>query len=109
MRLYEKYFADIDALTDETVAGLKAYHEETRSLVKYYNMDIPQDVCKCLNAFDSAYSDPYRPAGLHPRSDGSALRPDLAEEVPGRDPRSGSSAKKAIKNQAEPPGGLMRP
>ena len=57
MRLYEKYFADIDALTDETVAGLKAYHEETRSLVKYYYMDIPQDVCKCLNAFDSAYSD----------------------------------------------------
>ena len=36
MRLYEKYFADIDALNDEKIAGLRAYHEETVSLVKHF-------------------------------------------------------------------------
>ena len=56
MRLYEQYFEDIDALNEEKLAGLRTYHEETKSLVKYYYMDIPQDVCKCLNAFDSEYS-----------------------------------------------------
>ena len=33
MRLFEKYFADIDALNDDEIAGLKQYHEETRSLI----------------------------------------------------------------------------
>ncbi len=56
MRLYEKYFADIDALDDETVAALSRYHQETQSLVKYYYMDMPQDVCKCLAVFDDEYS-----------------------------------------------------
>ena len=56
MRLYEKYFADIDALNDGEIAELKKYHEETRSLVKYYYMDIPQDICTELNEFDSKYS-----------------------------------------------------
>ena len=32
MQLYERYLADIDALNDEMIAELKAYHEETRSL-----------------------------------------------------------------------------
>ena len=56
MRLFEGYFADIDALNDAKIAQWRKYNEETCSLVKYYYMDIPQDVCKCLNAFDSEYS-----------------------------------------------------
>ena len=55
MRLYEQYFADIDALNDDKIAELKEYHEETRSLVKYYYMDIPQDVCIGLADFDKTY------------------------------------------------------
>ena len=55
MRLYEKYFADIDALNDEVIAELNQYHEETKSLVKYYYMDIPQDVCEGLDKFDDKY------------------------------------------------------
>ena len=43
MHLYEKYFADTDALDDAAIAGLKDYHEETKSLVKYYYMDITWD------------------------------------------------------------------
>ena len=57
MRLYEKYFADPDALNDEVIAELNQYHEETRSLVKYYYMDIPQDVCTGLKNFDDKYGD----------------------------------------------------
>lgn len=56
VRLYEKFFADIDALNDDVIADLKKYQEETRSLMKYYRMDIPQDVCKALNEFDSKYN-----------------------------------------------------
>jgi hypothetical protein len=55
MRLYEKYFADIDALNDEVIVELNQYHEETRSLVRYYYMDIPQDVCEGLDKFDDKY------------------------------------------------------
>lgn len=57
MCLYEKYFADIDALNEEVIAELKNSHEETKSLIRYYYMDIPQDVCKCLLAFDKEYSE----------------------------------------------------
>ena len=56
MRLYERYFADIDALNDDVIAELRAYHEETRSLEKYYYMDIPMDVCLGLKAFNNEYS-----------------------------------------------------
>ena len=42
MRLYEDYFADIDALNDDKIAEFRNYHEETRSLIKYYYMDIPR-------------------------------------------------------------------
>lgn len=56
MRLCEKYFADIDALNDDVIAELKQYHEETKSLVKYYYMDIPHDVCVALNQFDEEYA-----------------------------------------------------
>ena len=56
VRLYEKYLADTDALNDETIAELRKYHEETRSLIKYYYMDIPQDVCTALREFENKYS-----------------------------------------------------
>lgn len=56
LSLYEKYFADIEALDDDVIADLKKYHEETRSLVKYYYMDIPQDVCGELETFDETYN-----------------------------------------------------
>jgi hypothetical protein len=55
MRLYENYFADIDALNDDKIAELKKYHEETKSLVKYYYMDIPLDICARLQEFDKEY------------------------------------------------------
>lgn len=52
MNLYEHYIAEVDTLTDDKVAAYKKQHEETRSLIKYYYMDIPQDVCHELNQFD---------------------------------------------------------
>lgn len=56
MRLYEKYFADIDALNDDVIAELRNYHEETKSLIRHYYMDIPQDICTGLREFDNKYS-----------------------------------------------------
>ncbi len=56
MCLYEKYFADIDTLTNDKIAGLRKYHEETVSLVKYYYMDIPQDICEGIKEFENKYS-----------------------------------------------------
>ncbi len=55
MHLYERYFADIDALNDDKIAELKTYHEETKSLIKYYYMDIPQDISISLKAFDDKH------------------------------------------------------
>lgn len=52
MRLYEEYFADIFALNDAKISEMRKYHEETKSLVKYYYMDIPQDICSGINEFD---------------------------------------------------------
>lgn len=52
MRLYEEYFADIFALNDAKISEMRKYHEETKSLVKYYYMDIPEDVCTGINEFD---------------------------------------------------------
>ena len=57
MHLYEKTLTDIDVLDDHEIAELRKYHEETRSLVKYYYMDIPQDVCTKLHEFDQTFSD----------------------------------------------------
>lgn len=56
MRLYEKYFSDLDALDDDKIAEMKKYHEETISLVKYYYMDIPQDVCDGIREFEKKYN-----------------------------------------------------
>jgi len=57
MRMYERYFDDMESLTEEAVTEMKKYHEETVSLVKYYYMDIPQDVCTELKEFDEKYYD----------------------------------------------------
>ena len=56
MRLYEKYFADIDALNNDKIAELRQYHEETKSLVRYYYMDIPLDICMGLREFENKYT-----------------------------------------------------
>ena len=56
MHLYEKYFADIDKLNDKEIKKMREYHEETKSLVKYYYMDIPEDVCMGINKFEDYYS-----------------------------------------------------
>ena len=57
MRLYEKYLANTDGLNDAEIAEMRDYHEETKSLIKYYYMDIPQDVCTDLREFDEKYID----------------------------------------------------
>ena len=57
MRLYEKYFADIDALNDDKIAELRNFREETTSLIRYYYLDIPLDICTQLKVFDQEYSD----------------------------------------------------
>ena len=56
MCLYEKYFADIDALNDERIAALRTYHEETRSLFRYYYLDIPLDICTGIRVFEDKYT-----------------------------------------------------
>lgn len=56
MRMYEKYFADIDALDDDVIADLKKHNEETKDLIKYYYMDIPHDLCKEIIDFDKEYN-----------------------------------------------------
>ena len=55
MYLYENYFADVDALNDEKVAELRKYHEETKSLIKYYYMDIPLDICAAVREYEKKY------------------------------------------------------
>ena len=57
MRLYEQLFADIDALNDDQIAVLRDYHDETRSLVRYYYMDIPLDICKGIEEFENKYTE----------------------------------------------------
>ena len=56
MRLYEDYFADIDALNDEKIAELSKYQEETKSLVKWFYMDIPRDICWAIENYDETYT-----------------------------------------------------
>ncbi len=65
MRLYERYFADIDALSDDRIAEMKNYHEETNSLVKHYYMDIPLDICSEIIEFDKEYTDKLLGSGWH--------------------------------------------
>ena len=56
MRLYEQYFADISALNDDRIAEFRAYQEETDSLVRYYFLDIPEDICGQLKEFNDKYN-----------------------------------------------------
>lgn len=56
MRLYEQYFADISALNDDRIAEFRAYQEETDSLVRYYFLDIPEDICGHLKEFNEKYN-----------------------------------------------------
>lgn len=56
MHLYEEYFADISKLNDDKIAELRAYNEETTSLLRHYYMDIPQDICEGLRKFEGEYS-----------------------------------------------------
>ena len=57
MHLYETYYSDIDKLNDKKIEQLRKYHEETKSLLKYYYMDIPHDVTLCLIEYDKKYTD----------------------------------------------------
>ena len=57
MHLYEDYFSDTDKLNEKKITQLQKYHEETKSLLKYYYMDIPYDVCTALIEFDKQYTD----------------------------------------------------
>lgn len=65
MHLYERYFADIKALDEDKIAELRKYHEETKSLVKYYYMDIPQDICIGIHAFEEKSSEKLLGPGWH--------------------------------------------
>lgn len=56
MRMYEKYFDDIDALNDEKVAEMRNYNEETISLLKHYYMDIPHDIFMEIEEFEKQYT-----------------------------------------------------
>ena len=57
MRMYEEYFADIDALNDAKIAAFRKKNEETKSLMKYYYLDIPLDVYEAIMEFDQEYND----------------------------------------------------
>ena len=52
LRQYESYFEDINALNDKKIAELREYNNETRSLVRYYYLDIPQNICEALEEFE---------------------------------------------------------
>ena len=89
MRLYEKYFQDLDALCNDVIEELKQYNEETRSLVKYYYLDIPLDICMKLDEFEETYSDKLL---------GPAWRvylSDLYEDF--REKRSGKESEETLK------------
>ena len=55
MHLYEKFYADIDALDDDAIKELRKYHEETKSLVKCYYMDMPLDICMEIHDFEEEH------------------------------------------------------
>ena len=44
-----------DELNDEKIAELNDYHEETKSLFRYYYMDIPLETCMQLEEFNNQY------------------------------------------------------
>lgn len=54
LRMYEKYFSDIDALNDNTISELRNYNEETKSLIRYYYLDIPQDIIEGIKEIENS-------------------------------------------------------
>jgi predicted transcriptional regulator len=52
MNLFERYIADFDTLKNDKIDEFKKQHEETQSLIRYYYMDIPQDVCSAIGEFE---------------------------------------------------------
>ena len=52
MNLYENYFSHMETLNDDKIAEFRKYHEETISLIRYYYMDIPEDVCSAIMEFE---------------------------------------------------------
>ncbi len=65
MRLYERYFADIDSLDDEVIAEFRKFNDETASFVKYYYMDIPMDIFLSMEEFEEKYSAHLLGPGWH--------------------------------------------
>lgn len=57
MRFYERYFANFDVLNQEEIFAFQKYHEETRSLIKYYYLDIPLDIIMKIEEFDEKCTD----------------------------------------------------
>ena len=57
MNIFERYFADIDKLSNDKIEDLKQYHEETKSLFRYYYMDIPMDVCTGIRDLEEKCTD----------------------------------------------------
>lgn len=57
MNLYEKYAANLFTLTNEQINEFRKQHEETKSLYKYYLLDIPQDICTGIETFEEAAGD----------------------------------------------------
>ena len=55
--LYEPYIANFDKLNDDKVAEFAKDHEETKALIKYYYLDIPQDVCTKIEEFEEKSCD----------------------------------------------------
>ena len=65
MHLYEDYFSDIEALNNEKIAEFRKYNEETQSLIKYYYLDIPLDVCENIVEFEKEYGENLLGPGWH--------------------------------------------
>lgn len=65
MLLYENYFKDIDALNEDKLAELRKHYEETRSLIKYYYLDIPFDIDDQLSKFDDENTSKLLGEGWH--------------------------------------------
>ena len=52
MHLFELYFENMETLNDDKIAEFQNYHAETQALIRYYYMDIPEDVCSGICEFE---------------------------------------------------------
>ena len=57
MYLFGLYFDNLETLNDDKIAEFKKYHAETQALIRYYYMDIPQDVCSEIREFEEKGTD----------------------------------------------------